>query len=178
MKHDFFNLYLLVRLGEFLKCAHLMHCFRLGYERNLFICCVFMYDQSQSAQWLPSKCMRSPARFHGLSDTNYSIFMMTMTYITCAFPYYISQIIKKTLFNALDLCRTRRRLNNPAIGPGQPWLVTTGTATTGDEDDKDDKRKHVSGVILKWRMWTWGWGISHVYYVMGMRVRSLAMLSG
>ena len=118
-------------------------------------------------------------RFHGLSDTNYSIYMMTRTYIMCsAFPYYISQMIKKTAFNTLDLRRTRRRLNNPAIGPCQPWLVTTGTATTGDENSKDDKRKHVSGVILKWRMWTWGWGISHVYYVMGIRVRSLAIFSG
>ena len=33
---------------------------------------------------------------HGLSDTNYSIYMMTRTYIMCSdFPYYISQMIKK-----------------------------------------------------------------------------------
>ena len=57
------------------------------------------------------------------------------------FPIILARLLKKTLFNALDLCRTRRRLNNPAVGPGQPWLVTTDAATTGDEDGKDDKRK-------------------------------------
>ena len=55
------------------------------------------------------------------------------------------------MFNGLDLGRTRRRFNNPAVGPGQPWLVKTGTMTTGDEDDKYDKQKHVSGVILNGR---------------------------
>ena len=35
-------------------------------------------------------------RFHDLSDTNYSIYMITQTYIMCcAFSYYSNQMIKK-----------------------------------------------------------------------------------
>ena len=139
-------------------------------EGIFFLCQVFTYYQSHSPSDARQNAWGVQLRFHGLSDRNYPIYMMTRTYIMwSAFPYYISPMIKKTLFNTLALHRTRRRLNNPTIGPCQPWLVTTGTTATGDEYGKDNKRTHVSGVILKWRMWTWEWGISHVYFVMGMR---------
>ncbi|EMS49491.1 Malonyl-coenzyme A:anthocyanin 3-O-glucoside-6''-O-malonyltransferase [Triticum urartu] len=61
-------------------------------------------------------------------------------------------LARRTFYLGADEIRSLRRRIDDLACAAATEARGAGTANTGDEDGKDDKRKHVSGVILKWRM--------------------------